>query len=74
MKTIKEEMMTEGELTDEEAARTDVVDNAIYDLVNSLVPNGKKIEWDREMLMTIADTIWECIKDTNVCTKEEFYP
>lgn len=74
MKTTKEEMITEGELTEEECERTDIVDNAIYDLVNSLIPNGKKIEWDREMLMTIADTIWECIKDENVCTKEEFYP
>ena len=36
------------ELTDEQIERQDFVDNAIYHLVNELIPSDKEMDWDIE--------------------------
>jgi hypothetical protein len=61
--------------SEEQIRRQDFVDNEIYDLVKRLVPSGKEIEWDMEMIADIRDTIQHWLVDKYEIVDElEFYP
>lgn len=63
------------ELTDLQIKRQDFVDNAIYQLVQSVNPTNKEIEWDIEMIGDIRDVVREWLVDRMKFTDEKyFYP
>jgi hypothetical protein len=74
MKGDFEPKTLDDEFTDREIERIDTVDNAIHEFLNNIVPNGKTVEWDRDLIISVAEAVWECIKDRNICTEMEFYP
>ena len=61
-------------LTDEQIERQDFVDNAIFDLINELIPSGKEMEWDIEAIGEIRDAIQSQLIVRGFCTEQEFYP
>ena len=62
------------ELTDKQIERQDFVDNAIFELINELIPSEKKMEWNIEMVGEIRDTIQSQLIKNGFCTETEFYP
>lgn len=63
------------ELTDEQIKRQDLVDNAIYHLIQEVNPAGKTIEWDIEMIGDVRDVIREwLVERMNVISEQRFYP
>lgn len=64
-----------GELTDEQIERQDLVDNAIYQLMQSLNPTDKEIEWNIEMIADIRDVASEwMVERLNIADEQIFYP
>jgi len=74
MKGDFEPKTLDDEFTDREIERIDTVDNAIHEFLNNIVPNGKTVEWDRDLIISVVEAVWDCIKDRNICTEMEFYP
>lgn len=63
------------ELTDKQIERQDFVDNAIFNLIQSLNTTDKTINWDIEMIGEIRDVIAEWIIERLKITDEQnFYP
>lgn len=63
------------ELTDEQIKRQDLVDNAIYHLIQEVNPASKTIEWDIEMIGDVRDVIREwLVERMNVISEQRFYP
>ena len=62
------------ELTDQQISRQDFVDNAIYDLINELIPSDKEMEWDIEVIGEVRDVIQAMFVGRGICTEQEFYP
>ncbi len=62
------------ELTDQQIARQDFVDNAIYDLINELIPSDKEMEWNIEVISEVRDAIQTMLVGRCICTEQEFYP
>ena len=63
-----------SELTKQQIERQDFVDNAIFKLVNELVPSGKTMDWDIETIGAVRDAIQSQLVERGLCTVEEFYP
>ena len=61
-------------LTEQQIERQDFVDNAIFDLINELIPSGKEMEWDIETIGEIRDAIQSQLVERGFCTEQEFYP
>jgi hypothetical protein len=67
--------MNKNELTQQQIAQQDFVDNAIFSLIQSANPSNKEIEWDIEMIGEIRDVVKEWLVDKlNLTTEQEFYP
>ncbi len=62
------------ELTDQQIARQDYVDNAIYDLINELIPSDKELDWDIEIIGKVRDTVQALLVERGTCTEQAFYP
>lgn len=62
------------ELTDQQIARQDLVDNAIFDLINELIPSYKEMEWDINVIGEVRDAIQAQLVEHGFCTEQEFYP
>ena len=62
------------ELTEQQIERQDFVDNAIYDLINELIPSDKEMEWDIEVIGEVRDAIQAQLVERGLCTEQEFYP
>lgn len=62
------------ELTDEELERIDLLHNETYDFINRILPGGREIGWDLNLIDNVIEAVWNGIKDWNVCTEMEFYP
>ena len=62
------------ELIDQQISRQDFVDNAIYDLINELIPSDKEMEWDIEVIGEVRDVIQAMFVGRGICTEQEFYP
>jgi DNA polymerase sigma len=63
------------ELTEGQIRRQDLIDNAIYQLIQIVNPTDKNIEWDIEMIGEVRDIIREWIVDRMKITDEQtFYP
>ena len=62
-------------LTNLEISRQDYVDNLIFELVQSLNPTKRPIEWNIEMIGEVRDDIQNWIVDRlKMTTEQEFYP
>ena len=62
-------------LSREQIQRQDFVDNAIYDLIRLLTPEGHGPDWDIEMIGGIRDSIsYWIVERKNVCNEMRFYP
>ena len=62
------------ELTEQQIERQDFVDNAIFNLIDELVPSDKEMEWDIEAIGEIRDAIQSQLVNRGLCTEQEFYP
>lgn len=62
------------ELTENQIERQDYVDNIIFNMINSLLPNEQEIDWDIDCIAQVRDEIWKVIKNKNICSEQEFYP
>lgn len=62
------------ELTDEQIERQDFVDNAIYNLINELIPSDNEMDWDIEVIGDIRDTIQSHLVEKGLCLEQDFYP
>jgi len=61
-------------LTKKQIERQDFVDNAIFDLLETLNPTQKQLDWDIEMISAIRDMISDYFDDIEICKEQEFYP
>ncbi len=56
-------------------ARQDFVDNKVFELVNELLPQRKKIDWDIEVIADVRDAIFSAISEkVGGLGKRTFYP
>ena len=62
------------ELTDKEIERQDYVDNRVYELLNDLLPAGKKLNWDIEIIGAVRDAVQAQITDRKLMSEAAFYP
>ena len=62
------------ELTELQIARQDFVDNAIYELINELIPSDKKMDWDINAIGDVRDAIQAMLVERDICSEQEFYP
>jgi len=63
------------DITKHQIERQDFIDNTIFDLIKSINPTDKKINWDIEMIGEIRDVLKEWLVDKlNLTTEQEFYP
>jgi hypothetical protein len=53
----------------------DFVDNAIFDLIQTLNPKDTEIEWDIEPISEIRQILIDLyVEKLQLCTEYEFYP
>lgn len=62
------------ELTEKEMERIDTVHEEVFNFINRILPNGKKVKWDLDLIISVAEAVWRCLEDRNICTEMEFYP
>lgn len=62
------------ELTKQQIERQDFVDNAIFDLMNRLIPSEREMEWDIEVIGEVRDVVQTQLARKGFCTEREFYP
>ncbi|MDO8512681.1 MAG: hypothetical protein Q7S57_05370 [bacterium] len=64
-----------SKLTRQQIERQDFVDNEIFELLQSVIPSSKKLEWDIEMIAMVREAIREQIVDNKKLMGEmKFYP
>lgn len=62
-------------LTRRQIARQDFVDNRIFEMINSLPPSSRQIEWDIELIGDVRDFIYaELAKRSPGLDERRFYP
>ena len=53
----------------------DLIDNAIFDLIQELNPSSKEIKWDIKPISEIRDTLINLyVHELKLCTEKKFYP
>lgn len=62
------------ELTKQQIERQDFVDNAIFNLINELIPSDKEMEWDIEFIGVVRDAIQTRLVEKGICSEQEYYP
>ena len=55
-------------------SRQDLVDNSIFDLLQTLNPTDKHLDWDIEMIADVRDVIQHHIISKVNCCEKRFYP
>lgn len=64
-----------NELTKQQIARQDFVDNQIFNLINSLLPKSKQIEWDIELIGEAREFLrLEIVDELKIIDEDKFYP
>lgn len=63
-----------AQLTERQIKRQDFVDNQIFELIQSILPPSKKMEWDIEIIGTVRDVIREQVCDKFSISEMRFYP
>jgi len=55
--------------------RQDLVDNSIFELLQTINPSKKEIEWNIKLIGKIRDEISKLIvEELKLCSEETFYP
>ena len=55
--------------------RWDLVDNTIYDMMETLNPSQTKLEWDIKPISEIREVLVRyLVEELKLCTEDEFYP
>ena len=54
-------------------SRQDLVDNSIFDLLQTLNPTDKRLDWDIEMIADVRDVIQHHIISKTKCSEQDFY-
>ena len=62
------------ELKKNQIERQDFVDNTILDLLKTLNPTNKQLDWDIEMISNIRDIVKTWIVEKTSCSEQDFYP
>jgi len=62
------------ELKKEKTERQDFVDNAIFNLLETLNPTDKSLNWDIEVIGNIRDIVKTWIVEKTNCSEQDFYP
>jgi len=62
------------EMTDEQLRRQDLVDNAVFCLIQNTNPTNKPIPWDIEMIGNIRDALVNELEKKLGISKFEIYP
>lgn len=63
------------ELSLREIERQDIVDNAIFCLIEDLIPETARFEWNIEYIAEVRDVLQNIIVDElKIMTELEFYP
>ncbi len=63
------------EFTRKQLNRQDFVDNKIFELMQELTPNGKKLEWNIDAIGSVREVAREYLVDEKKKANEmEFYP
>ncbi len=61
--------------TKQNIARQDFVDNKVFELINELLPERKKIDWNIEVIANVRDAIFSAVSDKVGGLDEfKFYP
>jgi len=60
--------------TRKELDRQDFVDNEIFELIQKLLPAGRKLKWDIEMIGFVRDAVQDQIINKRGVSKNKFYP
>lgn len=61
-------------LTDEQIERQDFVDNAIFNLLNEIIPSKVELDWNIELIGNVRDCIQREFTERMICSAKEFYP
>ena len=65
----------EEELTNEQTKRQDLVDNAIYTMLNEVNPSNKEIDWNIEIISHIRELVQSYfVNELSVVDEMTFYP
>lgn len=66
----------ETSLTEDQMKRQDLVDNAIYDMICSINPTNKDVDWQdvSEIIGDIRDVVFSHMGEKWGCSEMEFYP
>ena len=62
------------ELTDKQLKRQDLVDNAIFSLIQQLNPTNQVIDWDIEVIGNVRDVVVEELEKKLGISEFEIYP
>lgn len=64
-----------AELTREQLQRQDFVDNRIFELLQSVHPSSRQLNWNIEMIGDVRDVLetW-IVQHLGYCTSQAFYP
>ena len=63
------------ELTKQQIARQDFVDNQVFELINTLLPKSKQVNWDIEFIGVVRESIRKEIqKKVKSIDEKKFYP
>lgn len=60
-------------MTMKQIGRQDLVDNAIFDLLQKLNSSDKELEWNIGLIGEIRDVIQEHFAEDGICEESEFY-
>jgi len=62
-------------LTKQQLERQDFVDNKVFELINSLLPSSKHIDWDIELIGNVREALRkEISQKLKVMNEMQFYP
>ncbi|MCG3167426.1 MAG: hypothetical protein POELPBGB_03218 [Bacteroidia bacterium] len=63
------------QLTKRELERQDLVDNSIFELLQTINPSEKEIEWDIEMIGEVRDVVSKLfVEELKLSSEKKFYP
>ena len=71
---IKAQNKFMSELTKRQISQQDFVDNQIFELIETLLPPSKKIDWNIETIGAIRDAISAQIVSKKLMSEKRFYP
>jgi len=62
-------------LTKQEIERQDFVDNKIFELIQEILPESKKIDWDIEIIAAVRDAMrMQVVEEKKILSEQKFYP